>query len=76
MVYELPKDGTDFPRHVWVVKDYTDVFVIVHLFGFVNEQPLRFCVQDYWHKFSVAKQVPLQVSQSIGTETVFPLKIH
>jgi len=27
-VYELPEDGTDVPKHVTVVKDYTDALVM------------------------------------------------
>jgi hypothetical protein len=27
-MYELPEDGTDMPKCVGVVKDYTDMFVI------------------------------------------------
>jgi hypothetical protein len=28
LVYELPEDGTDVSKHVGVVKDYTDMFII------------------------------------------------
>jgi hypothetical protein len=28
MVYKIPEDCTDVPKHVGVVKDYTDLFVI------------------------------------------------
>ena len=27
-MYELPENGTDVPKHVGAVKDYTDVFVV------------------------------------------------
>ena len=33
MVCELPEKGTDGPKHVVVVTDYTDVY----FFGFKNE---------------------------------------
>ena len=38
MVYELPEDGTDMPKHVRAVKEHTFKYsVIVHWLGFINE---------------------------------------
>jgi len=33
-VYEIHEDGTDVPKHVDVVKHYTDVSVITRIFLF------------------------------------------
>jgi hypothetical protein len=33
-VYELPEDGTDVPKHVGIVNDYTDVSVTCVFFWF------------------------------------------
>jgi len=38
VVYELPEDGTDMPKHVTAVKEHTFMYsVIVNRLGFINE---------------------------------------
>jgi hypothetical protein len=41
-VRELPEDGTDVPKHVEVVKDYTDV-CHVNLCSYINEYVDEIC---------------------------------